>query len=665
MADWWFGIRAKSALALLLLCLVALVPVAAIGLQVFQNLREHFAEAWARNFTELHGERIAGPLSREVALARHLAGSLTLRDWLRHEDDDLRRRQASIEAESYRRDFIGHSWFIASRASRAYYYRDDDTPDSLAPRYHLDPQKPEDAWFFATLDNPSPLNINPNPDRWLKQVMVWINVVIQDGGERLGVAGTGVDLTTFVSSFLHTAEPGVTPLIIDRNGAIQAHPDSRRIAWASGATGNARPDETLFGQLTGPDDAAHLGATMRLASASPGKVEVTPATLDGRRQLLALTWLEPLQWYLVTAVDLDDARLFEDAWVRTALVAFGLVLLAVLALFVLSVDRLLLRPLRGLHRSAMALASGRFDVDLPAAGQDELGDLNRAFSHMARQLANHTHELEEQVRCRTAELFEANTAMAAAQKKLGDSIQYASLIQRALLPDRELTTLLGEHHLVLWRPRDVVGGDFYLFRAEGERYLLGIVDCAGHGVPGALMTMLARAAFDDAMNRHGLDRPATLLQQADATLRRMLDQARLPRAIATSTDAALVHIDRTARSLRYAGAKIDLYWSDGEEVHRLPAQRRSLCDRKPTHYVEQEIPLRAGITYTLVTDGYLDQAGGELGFGFGDTRFCDLLRHVARLPLSRQAAALDEAFESWRRGLPQRDDITLLSFRLD
>ncbi|MFZ5463960.1 MAG: PP2C family protein-serine/threonine phosphatase [Pseudomonadota bacterium] len=177
--------------------------------------------------------------------------------------------------------------------------------------------------------------------------------------------------------------------------------------------------------------------------------------------------------------------------------------------------------------------------------------------------------------------------------------------------------------------------------------------------------LLDRAAFDDAMNRHGLDRPATLLQQADATLRRMLDQARLPRAIATSTDAALVHIDRTARSLRYAGAKIDLYWSDGEEVHRLPAQRRSLCDRKPTHYVEQEIPLRAGITYTLVTDGYLDQAGGELGFGFGDTRFCDLLRHVARLPLSRQAAALDEAFESWRRGLPQRDDITLLSFRLD
>ena len=91
MADRWFGIRAKSAVALLLLCLVALVPVAAIGFQVFKNLREHFGEAWARNFTELHGERIAGPLSREVALARHLAGSLTIRDWLRHEDDELRR----------------------------------------------------------------------------------------------------------------------------------------------------------------------------------------------------------------------------------------------------------------------------------------------------------------------------------------------------------------------------------------------------------------------------------------------------------------------------------------------------------------------------------------------------------------------------------------------
>ncbi|KAG1544631.1 hypothetical protein G6F50_013843 [Rhizopus delemar] len=81
--------------------------------------------------------------------------------------------------------------------------------------------------------------------------------------------------------------------------------------------------------------------------------------------------------------------------------------------------------------------------------------------------------------------------MAAAHKKIGDSIDYASLIQRAILPDRQLTQSLGAHHFVLWKPRDVVGGDFYVFRSDGVNCLLGIMDCAGHGVPGALMTMLA------------------------------------------------------------------------------------------------------------------------------------------------------------------------------
>ncbi|WP_142810231.1 biofilm regulation protein phosphatase SiaA [Tepidiphilus olei] len=665
MAKWGFGIRAKSTLALLLVCLVVLVPVAAIGMQLFQGLREHFAETWARNFTELHGERIAGPLSREVALARRLAGSMSIRNWLRREDDEALRQQARLEAEGYRRDFLGRAWFLASRGSLAYYFDDDATSESLVPRYRLDPEKPEDAWFFATLAAPTQVNINPNPDRWLQQVMVWINVVVEDQGERLGVAGTGVDLTTFISSFLHTTEAGVTPIIIDRKGAIQAHPDPQRIAWSSGATGTVSPAHTFSEQLTGTEDAAHLAAAMQRTAATPGTVEVMPALLDGRRQMLAITWLEPLQWYLITAVDLETVHLFEDTWVRIAVGIVVLVLLSVLTLFTLSVDRLLLQPLRGLHRSAMALASGRFDVPPADAGRDELGDLNRAFAHMARQIANQTQELEDEVRARTAELRDANAAMAASQKKLGDSIQYASLIQRALLPDRALATLLGEHHFVLWRPRDMVGGDFYLFRAEPQHYLIGIVDCAGHGVPGSLMTMLARTAFDDAMNRHGIEHPAVLLEQADATLRGMLDQAHLPRAIAASTDAALVYVDRNARRLRYAGARIDLYWSDGDTVHELSAERRSLCDRKKGEYTEIEIPLREGVTYTLVTDGYLDQAGGEHGFGFGDTRFREVLRHVARLPFDHQAQAVDAALESWRSGLPQRDDITLLSFRID
>ena len=143
-------------------------------------------------------------------------------------------------------------------------------------------------------------------------------------------------------------------------------------------------------------------------------------------------------------------------------VAVGLVLLfaAMLLCFGYAVERLMLRPLRRLQQSARAIANGSYDVSLPPGGQDEIGDLSNAFGVMADKVRQHTAELESKVRERTSELENANRAMAAAHKKIGDSIDYASLIQRAILPDRQLTQSLGEHHFVLWKPRDVVGGDF-------------------------------------------------------------------------------------------------------------------------------------------------------------------------------------------------------------
>lgn len=665
MADWGHGIRAKSTLALLIACLVALLPAGLIGWQMVEGIREHFGAAYARNFTELHAERILGPVARELALTRRLAGSIAVREWLRNEGNDALKSRAFQEAEGFRKDFLGRSYTLASLNSRSYYYNDESTPYSEAPRYLLDPAKPEDAWFFASMKAPATENLNPNPDRWLKKIMVWVNVVIEDAGERLGIASTGVDLSTFIQSFIHTLDAGVTPMIVDTSGALQAHPDSQRIAFGSGATQTADQAFTLGALLGSPAERDALAAAMAQAVAETGSVQLLDATLDGRKQLLALTYLAPLRWHVVTAIDLNTAQIIEGGWLKAALAALGLVLLLLLGAFAFAVDRLLLRPLRGLHQSATALAEGRYDVKLPPPGRDELGDLNRAFDRMARQIKSHTEELEEKVRSRTQALSESNAAMAEAQKKIGDSIQYASLIQRALLPDAQLASLLGEHHFVLWRPRDVVGGDFYLFRAEGDRYLVGVVDCAGHGVPGALMTMLARAALDDAMNRHGIDAPATLLTHADTTLRGMLDQSTLPRAMATNMDAGLVSVDRATRRLRFAGAKISLFWSDGKEVGELPGSRRALCDRRVGQYAEAELDLRPEATYYLVTDGFLDQAGGEHGFGFGNSRFAELLRQHASLPMAEQAAALDRALDAYRGNHAQRDDVTILSFRID
>ncbi len=659
-----YGIRAKLALTLLFAFLIVLIPVVLIGVQVAERIRWHFGDAYARNFTQLHGERILGPLARDLALIRRFSDSAVMREWLRDESNAQLRARAFREAEAYRQDLLGRAYSIASRGSLSYYYNDDHTEYSEAPRYRLDPAKAEDAWFFSTLQAVDKQNLNPNPDRWLQKVMVWANVVIEDDGERLGVASAGVDLSTFIQSFIHTSEAGVTPMIVDSSGAIQAHPDKERIAFGSGATGRAEQTATIGALLGGNADRARLNEALRTAAARPGEVQVLEVVLDGKRQLIGLSYLEALRWYLVTAVDLNTAHFVGRDWLAAAGAALVAVVTILFVAFAVVVERLLLRPLRSLHHSAVELAAGNYDVRLPPPGRDELGDLNLAFERMARQIKAHTDQLEQKVRERTEALSKANAAMAQAQKEIGDSIQYASLIQRAFLPDRQLGEVLGDNYFVIWRPRDVVGGDFYLFRPDGDRYLVGVVDCAGHGVPGALMTMLARAALDEAVNRHGVDAPARLLAHIDSTLRGMIDQSALPRAIATNMDIGLVSVDIGRRKLRFAGAKIALFWSDGEEVGELPGARRAVCDRRVGEYEDVEVELRSEATYYLITDGFLDQAGGERGYGFGKRRLLALLREHAHLPMQEQASALDRALEAYRGSQSQRDDITVLSFRI-
>ena len=250
------GLRGKSLLALMLACLIALVPAALIGWQVVDSIRSHFGEAFVRNVTLLQRERIFAPLSRELALSLRLADSVLTRQYLSDEGNAARRAQFFAEAEGYRRDFRDHSYFLISNQTFAYYFNDANGAYSEAPRYYLQKGKADDGWYFASMRNTSHYNINVNYDRALKATKAWINVVVRDGGRKIGLAGTGLDLTSFLNDFIRQRDAGVTPMILDRRGAIQAHPDSRQIAFNSvgqqqqqqGAEGGTAADQ---GDLAG------------------------------------------------------------------------------------------------------------------------------------------------------------------------------------------------------------------------------------------------------------------------------------------------------------------------------------------------------------------------------------------------------------------------------
>jgi sigma-B regulation protein RsbU (phosphoserine phosphatase) len=253
--------------------------------------------------------------------------------------------------------------------------------------------------------------------------------------------------------------------------------------------------------------------------------------------------------------------------------------------------------------------------------------------------------------------------MATASKQISDSIQYASLIQNAILPNHELARTLADRYFVLWRPRDVVGGDFYVCRANEQGCLLGVVDCAGHGVAGAFMTMIAHASINVAIDTLGLHDPAALLTEVDTRMRAMLHADPSHSQAATHMDAGFAYVDFEAKNVTFAGAKVGLYWCDGKSVGEIKGERFAIGGKRTPHFINRSTLLDARLTFTLTTDGLLDQAGGPQGYGFGRARFEELLLRHAEQPFHEQQAAFAEALAQYQGGLAQRDDITVLSFR--
>lgn len=340
---------------------------------------------------------------------------------------------------------------------------------------------------------------------------------------------------------------------------------------------------------------------------------------------------------------------------RQVVVSLALtVLLAVLAvLSYLILKRRIVGPIRRLLRESRQIRTEDPSSFFSTPGEDEISRLALGFNQVLRGM-----------RQALADRDASNRDLLAARHQIDSSLRYANILQRSILPDRQLQESLGTEQAVLWLPRDSVGGDCYLVHRQAGQDLVGVADCAGHGVSGAMMTMLAQAALDRAIFERGLASPGALLESTDQALRLLLGEADSSRDVATSVDLALVVIDRPQRQLRFAGARIGLYWSDGRSIGHQPGGGRSLGDSRPGSFTDHTIPLEPCTTYTLSTDGLLDQGGGPEGFCLGRERFTQWLLELAPLPPAEQIRQVQQRLEQFRGPHPQRDDITLLAFRM-
>ena len=251
--------------------------------------------------------------------------------------------------------------------------------------------------------------------------------------------------------------------------------------------------------------------------------------------------------------------------------------------------------------------------------------------------------------------------------QITDSIQYAKRIQLSLLPDEELLKRYFDHSFVLFLPKDIVSGDFYWLKNTHDVLLMAVVDCTGHGVPGAFMTLLANSLLNQtATGKSESPSPSSLLHVLDEKVKQSLNQHGTSFFTFEGMDMAICMIDLKNRQINYSGAKIPLYYKQNGVLHQVKPDRISVGGNEITDkkFTDKTIQLKKGDCIYLATDGFQDQFGGEEGKKYMKLHFRNLIEHISSQPPEKQKEILYSRFNEWKGFHPQTDDVLVMGIKL-
>jgi serine phosphatase RsbU (regulator of sigma subunit) len=254
-------------------------------------------------------------------------------------------------------------------------------------------------------------------------------------------------------------------------------------------------------------------------------------------------------------------------------------------------------------------------------------------------------------------------------KDITDSINYAQKIQEATLPAKEIKFRVFPEAFVLFKPRDIVSGDFYWFAEKDGKRIIAAIDCTGHGVPGALMSMMGNAFLNEIINQRGITQPAQILGELRDLVIGTLKQQSAEGNTREGMDMAILAFDDKAGTVEYAGANNPLWIvrRDGSDA----LVQEYVPDKRPIGYFKgQGLPFKNHVIkvqkddmFYIFTDGYADQFGGPKGKKFKYKQLQKLLLSIFSSSMPDQEKQLAEAFETWKGDLDQVDDVLLIGVR--
>jgi serine phosphatase RsbU (regulator of sigma subunit) len=311
-------------------------------------------------------------------------------------------------------------------------------------------------------------------------------------------------------------------------------------------------------------------------------------------------------------------------------------------------------PILKLRNAHLAVSRGDLQQIVDVRSKDEIGDLAVSFNHMVQHLDKAEKELQLQ-----------KTKIEQKNKEMMDSITYSKRIQYSLLAKDIVLKGKFRQHFMYFQPKDIVSGDFYwVHDLSNGQFVLAIADSTGHGVPGAIMSMLNISCLNEAIISEKLTQPKDILNY---TRDKIIDHLMFDtEGGKDGMDCSLLSFDMKNNVITYAGANNAVWIVREKEIIELNPDKMPVSkhQRDTVSFTQQTLQLQKDDMIYSFTDGIADQFGGPKGKKFMYKQLKQLLIGISGLSMKEQKEAIDSALNAWKGDLEQVDDITLMGIRV-
>lgn len=597
---------------ILMACIIISLAVVITGFLGYSNTKKALIDKAKSQdiifIVKSMASKIDARISRAVETSYILARDPLSIQWIEGEEQDKDAENLVLKKiDNLASSYDYSNVFIAGIKTRHYYFRENSDENKTNEKFVvLSQSNPADSWFDEMIKSKKEIALNVDYNRSMDDSFVFVNTIMGNLDNPVGITGVGLSLNEITKEFKEFKIGKESNLwMIDDKGIIQLS-DIREDIGKS------------YGELL-PKDV--INQIQNEAVKGTENVKVSQY-LDSNHEIIDYAYckLSSSDWILYYEIPRTESISLTYTLRNNTILNVVLVLVFFMILFYV---------------------------------------ISQKIANPYKQVVLINQELETKVNLRTQELKESN-------QKLNDSIEYAKRLQESILPSKQELQNTFRENFVIWKPKDIVGGDFFWLREIDDVIVLAVGDCTGHGVPGAFMTMTVNAILHNIVNNVNKDDPSVILRELHLQLKEILNKSSNPNSVDDGLDIAIFCINKKS-TLSYLGANVELYIKREQEVSIIKPQSKgvgySYIDLKES-LVNETIEIQQGDIFIVSTDGFIHQNGGNKNYPFGKKRLYNMIKECKNEDLNLIKIEFEAALKEYMKDEQQRDDITVFAFRI-